>query len=178
MRRRDFIAGLGSATAAWPLSARAQQPAMPVVGWIEAYTPEVGANYLAAFRRGLSEMGYVEGRNVTIEHRSTMSQNDRVPGLVAEFVGHRVAVIAAAAGNVAVEAKAATSTIPIVFATAADPVAMGLVSSLNRPGGNVTGFSSLGVELGPKRLQLLHELVPKAARFAVLVDPMSHLPNP
>jgi putative tryptophan/tyrosine transport system substrate-binding protein len=143
-----------------------------VVGWLDAYTPEVSANYLAAFRKGLSEMGYVEGRNVAIESRSTMSQNDRVPELVAEFVRRRVAVIVAAAGNPAVEAKAATSTIPIVFTTAADPVAMGLVPSFNRPGGNVTGFSSLGVELGPKRLGLLHEFIPRAARFALLVDPI------
>ena len=171
MRRRQFIAVLGSA-AAWPLATRAQQPAMPVVGWLEAYTPDVSANYLAAFRKGLSEMGYVEGRNVAIESRSTMNQNDRVPELVAEFVHRRVAVIVAAAGNPAVEAKAATSTIPIVFTTAADPVAMGLVPSFNRPRGNVTGFSSLGVELGPKRLGLLHELVPRAARFALLVDPI------
>jgi putative tryptophan/tyrosine transport system substrate-binding protein len=176
MRRREFIAGLGGAgtasAVAWPLAVHAQQPAMHVVGWLEAYTPEVSANYLAAFRKGLSEMGYVEGRNVAIDSRSTMNQNDRVPELVAEFVRRRVAVIVAAAGNPAVEAKAATSTIPIVFATAADPVALGLVPSFNRPGGNVTGFSSLGVELGPKRLGLLHELVPRAARFALLVDPI------
>jgi putative tryptophan/tyrosine transport system substrate-binding protein len=171
MRRREFIAGLGSA-AAWPLSARAQQPAIPVVGWLDAFTPEAGAHHLAAFREGLSEMGYVEGRNVAIESRSTMNQNDRIPGFVAEFVRRRVAVIAAAAGNPAVEAKKATSTIPIVFATAADPIAMGLVTSLNRPGGNVTGFSSLGVEIGSKRLELLRELVPRAARFALLVDPI------
>jgi putative ABC transport system substrate-binding protein len=171
MKRRDFIAGLAGATA-WPLAAQAQQPAMPVVGWLAAYNLEGSAHYMAAFRKGLSEMGYVEGRNVAIEYRSTMSENDRIPGLVAEFVGRRVAVIATVAGNAAVAAKAATSTIPIVFATAADPVAMGLVSSFNRPGGNVTGFSSLGVELGPKRLGLLHELVPRATRFALLVDPI------
>jgi putative tryptophan/tyrosine transport system substrate-binding protein len=171
MRRREFIAGLGIA-ATWPLAGRAQQPAMPVVGWLDAYTPELSANYLAAFRKGLSEMGYVEGRNVAIESRSTMNQNDRVPELVAEIVRRRVAVIVAAAGNPAVEAKAKTSTIPMVFATSADPVALGLVASFNRPGGSVTGFSSLGVELGPKRLGLLHELVPRAARFALLVDPI------
>jgi ABC-type uncharacterized transport system substrate-binding protein len=126
----------------WPHAVHAQQAAMPVVGWLEAYTPEVSANYLAAFCKGLREMGYVEARNVAIESRLTMSQNDRVPELVAEFVRRRVAVIVAAAGNPAVEAKAATSTIPIVFTTAADPVAMGLVPSFNRPGGNITGFST------------------------------------
>jgi putative ABC transport system substrate-binding protein len=170
MRRREFIAGLSGAALAWPRAVGAQQPAMPVVGWLEVNTPDVSANYLTAFRKGLSEMGYVEGRNVAIDSRSTMNQNERVPELVAEFVRRRVAVIVAAAGNPAVEAKAATSTIPIVFATAADPVAMGLVPSFNRPSGNVTGFSSLGVELGPKRLGLLHELVPRATRFALLVD--------
>jgi ABC-type uncharacterized transport system substrate-binding protein len=171
MRRRDFVAGLGGA-ATWPLSARAQQPAVPVVGWLDALTSEASANYLAAFRQGLSAMGYVEGRNVAIEPRSTMNQNDRVPGFIAEFVRRRVAVIVAAAGNPAAEAKKATSTIPIVFVTAADPIAMGLVSSLNRPGSNVTGFSSLGVATGSKRLGLLRELVPRVARFALLVDPI------
>jgi putative ABC transport system substrate-binding protein len=159
MRRRGFIAGFGSA-AAWPLSARGQQPAIPVVGWLDAFTDEASALHRAAFRQGLNEMGYVEGRNVAIEFRSTMNQNDRIAGFVAEFVRRRVAVIAAAAGNPAVEAKRVTSTIPIVFATAADPIAMGLVSSLNRPGANVTGFSTLGVATGSKRLGLLRELVP------------------
>jgi putative tryptophan/tyrosine transport system substrate-binding protein len=171
MRRRGFIAGFGSA-AAWPLSARGQQPAIPVVGWLDAFTDEASALHRAAFRQGLNEMGYVEGRNVAIEFRSTMNQNDRIAGFVAEFVRRRVAVIAAAAGNPAVEAKRVTSTIPIVFATAADPIAMGLVSSLNRPGANVTGFSTLGVATGSKRLGLLRELVPRAARFALLVDPI------
>jgi putative ABC transport system substrate-binding protein len=169
MHRRSFIVGL-AATTAWPPGVHAQQPAVPTVGWLQAYSPEVSEHYLAAFRKGLSEMGYVEGRNVAVEFRSTLGENDRIPGLVADLVSRRVTVIAAAAGNAAVSAKATTSTIPIVFLTAADPVALGLVSSLNRPGGNVTGISSLGVEIGPKRLELLHELVPRATRFAVLVD--------
>ena len=171
MRRREFIAGLGGA-AAWPLMARAQQPSLPTVGWLQAYNPEVSGPYLTAFRKGLGEMGFVEGRNVAIEFRSTMGDNDRVTGMVAEFVNRRVSVIVAAAGNAAIAAKAATSVIPIVFATAADPIALGLVSSFNRPGGNVTGYSSLGIEIGPKRLELLHELVPRATRFALLIDPI------
>jgi putative tryptophan/tyrosine transport system substrate-binding protein len=171
MRRRDFIAGL-SIAAASPVAVRAQQASLPTVGWLQAYTPEVSGQYLAAFRKGLSEMGFVEGRNVAIEFRSTMGDNDRVRGMVAEFVNRRVSVIVAAAGNLAVAAKTATSVIPIVFTTAADPIALGLVSSFNRPGGNVTGYSSLGVEIGPKRLELLHKLVPRATRFALLIDPI------
>jgi putative ABC transport system substrate-binding protein len=172
MRRRDFIAGLGGA-AAWPGVVGAQQPAMPVIGYLYVGTPEANAATVVAFRKGLSEGGFVEGRNVVIEYRFAQNDSARLPELAADLVRRRVAVIATPAGGTvtALAAKAATTTIPIVFTTAGDPVQAGLVASLNRPGGNVTGVTFMNVELMPKRLGLLHELLPAAARFAVLVNP-------
>jgi putative ABC transport system substrate-binding protein len=169
-KRRAFISLLGGAAAAWPLAARAQQPTMPVVGYFHPSTPETGADLAAAFRKGLSETGYVEGRNVTIEYAWAHNESSRVPELAAELVRRRVSVIVAATLNTALAVKAITATIPIVFNATGDPVTTGLVASLNRPGGNATGLSSLGGELGAKRFGLLHELVPKATRFALLVN--------
>jgi putative ABC transport system substrate-binding protein len=173
MKRRQFITLLGGA-AAWPLAARAQQTAMPVVGWLSASTPESDALILRPFRQALNAQGFVEGRNVAIEFRWTEGQIDRLPGMAADLVQRRVSVIVTTASVPAINAaKAATATIPIVFQTAADPVAFGLVASLNRPGGNVTGATSLNVEVGAKRLELLHELVPAATVIALLVNPTS-----
>jgi len=163
MRRREFIAGLGSA-AAWPVVARAQQPAMPVVGWLSPQSA-----YTIPFLQGLKETGYVEGQNVAIEHRD--NQSDRLPAYLADLVRRRVAVIVANSVAAALAAKGATTTIPIVFTGGGDPVASGLVASLNRPGGNLTGSVTLTAELSPKRLQLLHELLPNAALLGVLEDP-------
>jgi putative ABC transport system substrate-binding protein len=170
MLRREFIAGLGSA-AAWPVVARAQQAALPVVGLLSAQSAdEVYKNFTAPFLQGLKETGYVEGQNVAVEYRYADNQYDRLPSLAADLVRRRVAVIVAV-GFAAVAAKAATTTIPIVFNTGGDPVAMGLVTSLNRPGANLTGFTNLGAELAPKQLQLLRQLIPTAVMFGVLVDP-------
>jgi putative ABC transport system substrate-binding protein len=172
MRRRDFITLLGGAAAAWPVTAQAQQRAMPVVGYLLAGTPEANVSRLAAFRRGLSEVAYVEGLNLEIEYRWGQNQPDRLAELAADLVRRRVSVIATVPSTqAALVAKAATTTVPIVFAVGSDPIALGLVASLNRPGGNATGISFQTVELVAKRLGLLRELAPAAARFVALVNP-------
>jgi putative ABC transport system substrate-binding protein len=174
MRRRDFIIFLGSTAAMWSLRAHAQQSAMPVIGYLGAQSPAAFASRVRAFRQGLGETGYAEGRNVAIEFRWAEGQHHRLSALAADLVGRQVTVIVAPGGApAALAAKSATTTIPIVFEMGADPIGMGLVGSLNRPGGNLTGVSSLNVEVTPKRLEILHELVPTAAVVAVLVNPTS-----
>jgi ABC-type uncharacterized transport system substrate-binding protein len=169
--RREFVTLLGGA-AAWPLAARAQQPAMPVIGFLRPGSPEPNAHLVSAFRKGLGETGYVEGRNVSVEYRWAHNDDDRLPELAADLVRLRVSVIITPGSTAAAAAaKSATTTIPIVFSGGGDPVQTGLVASLNRPGGNVTGVSSMAGELGGKRLGLLQELVPRAARFAALANP-------
>jgi len=170
MRRREFITLIGS-VAAWPLTARAQQLATPVIGFVNSASPQGYARPLAAFLKGLSETGYVDGQNVIIEYRWAEDHADRLPGLTADLVRRRVAVIVATTTQAALAAKAATTTVPIVFETASDPIRLGLVASLNRPGGNLTGVTQTNVEIAPKRLELLHELVPATKVMALLVNP-------
>jgi putative ABC transport system substrate-binding protein len=171
MRRRDLIEAIGCIAIAWPLAVRAQQPAMPVVGFVSSRSVDGSARHAAAFSKGLSEAGYVEGQNVTVEYHWLSGQNDRLPSLMADLVRRRVAVIAALGDPPTLAAKAATATIPIAFGISADPVGHGLVASLARPGGNATGINFFTTEVATKRLGLLHELAPKAVRFALLVNP-------
>ena len=178
MRRREFL-GVVAGTAAWPIAARAQQPAMPVIGFLHSGSADQYVERLATFRRGLSEAGLVEGQNVAVEYRWADGQVDKLPALAADLVQRQVAVIATPfSTDAALAARAATKTIPIVFVSSADTVGIGLVASLNRPGGNITGVTTLNTELAPKRLELLRTLVPGAVRYFALVNPTSDLAEP
>src|SRR5215475_12815613 len=171
MRRREFIWLFGSVAATWPFAARAQRPAMPVIGFLSTKAPDDTPNLLAAFRQGLKDTGFVESQNVAIEYRFAHKQNERLAALVADLILRPVAVIVAPATPAAIVAKAATGTIPIVFEIGGDPVQLGLVTRLDRPGGNVTGVTQLNIEVASKRLELLHELVPKAKVIGYMINP-------
>jgi putative tryptophan/tyrosine transport system substrate-binding protein len=171
MRRREFIKVIAASAAAWPIAARAQQTPIPVVGFINAASAQKYTRQLAAFLKGLGESGYVDGRNVAVEYRWAEGQNDRLPAMAADLVHRQVAVMAATSTPAALAAKAATTTIPIIFELGSDPVELGLVASLSRPGGNVTGVIQWNIEVAPKRLEVLHELLPTARVMALLVDP-------
>ena len=178
MRRREFITLLGGAAAVWPLAARAQWLAPPTIGFFTLGTQEGSTDFITSFRKGLSEGGFIEGRNVAIEYRFARNDFDRLPEWAADFARRQVAVIVAAGYAAAFAAKAATTTIPVVFRTAGDPVQSGLVASLNRPGGNITGITSSGTQLTSKRLELLYKLLPGAKRFAALINPTSRNAEP
>jgi putative ABC transport system substrate-binding protein len=179
IKRRDFITVLGGAAAAWPLAVRAQQAALPVIGFLHSGAPEQNTGRLAAYLKGLAEAGFVDGRNVAIEYRWAMGDNAKLPALAADLIQRQVAVIATPGSTPAVVvAKAATSTVPIVFAAGADPVELGLVASLSRPGANVTGATSLNADVSAKRFELIRELVPGAVRYFALVNPTSVLAEP
>jgi putative tryptophan/tyrosine transport system substrate-binding protein len=170
LKRREFVTLLGAA-ATWPLAARAQQPRLPVIGFVNSSSPDLYVPFVRAWQKGLSETGYADGRNVAVEYRWAMGHYDRLPALVAELVRLPVAVLAATSGPGALAAKAANTAVPIVFTMAADPVELGLVASLARPGGNITGVTQMTTEIGPKRLELIHELLPAASTMALLVNP-------
>ena len=170
MRRREFVALLGGVAAGWPLAAGAQQPPVPVVGFLTSYSLDAGESRAAAFRRGLQESGYVVGQNVAIEYRWAELQIDRLPAMAADLVKRHVAVIATSTTPAALAAQAATTAIPIIFEIGSDPVRLGLVTNLNRPGGNITGVTNLTVEITPKRLELLHEMLPTVKAMALLVN--------
>jgi putative tryptophan/tyrosine transport system substrate-binding protein len=171
VKRREFITLIGGAVAAWPLAARAQQPTMPVIGFLHIASLETRRNQVASFYQGLKDSGYIEGENVAIQYRWAENQNDRLPALATDLVRHQVDVIAALSTPSVLAAKNATTTIPIVFLTNGDPVKFGLVDSLNRPGRNTTGITLLGVEVVAKRFELLHKVVPRATKFGVLANP-------
>jgi putative ABC transport system substrate-binding protein len=178
MRRRNFIALLGGAVTAWPLAARAQQPAIPVIGYVSSLTQAVSARFDAALRRGLSDMGYVEGQNVSIQYRWITDRYDALPAMAADLVQRQVAVILALGPPAVLAAKTATQTIPIVFVTGADPLKFGFVASFNKPGANITGIWMVLTALAEKRLQLLHDLLPKAELIGLLVNPASPVAEP
>jgi putative tryptophan/tyrosine transport system substrate-binding protein len=178
VKRREFITLLGGTAATWPLAARAQQPAMPVIGYLSSLGQAVSVQFDAAFRRGLSQMGFVEGHNVSTEYRWITDSYDPLPAMAADLVQRQVAVICALGPPAVLAAKAATTSIPIVFVTGADPIRFGFVASFNRPGGNITGIWIVSTVLAQKRLELLHELVPKAELFALLVNPTSPVAEP